>query len=305
MYIGETSRSSHERGGEHQADYRKRLPDSHILKHQQADHQGHPEAVFQFRVSATFQSALTRQITEAVMLRRLGEGSALNSKGMFNRCSLPRLTVLDDRKGEKDQVGVDSSPEFDNEKWPGTGWDRKRSKQPDVYTRRERKKLKIDHQTLLEENPRQEGLEKRKICFETEHERECKRLRPEFEPEEELRSLTEVKPTPIQISKPVVLFDIFVKPNKQTFKKFEKSKAKLTPSSKKKKSLTTVAARQGPSILTYFKQNQNHENQAVLTAVVATPAEQLSGQGGGGKEKTKFNCGVRGEESGVTWEPRL
>ena len=107
----------------------------------------------------------------------------------------------------------------------------------------------------------------------------------------------ERKPTPIRISKPDVFFDIFTKPNK-----FEKTKMKVksTPrNNNKKKSLTTVAARQGPNIKTYFKPNQ-----AVPKAVIATPAEQLPEQGEGGKEKV-FNCEVRGGESGVTWEPGL
>ena len=170
--------------------------------------------------------------------------------------------------------------------------------------------MKLDQQTLLEENPQQEGLEKRKVSFETEHERECKRLRPEFEPEEELKRLTEVKPTPIQVSKPVEFFEIFTKSNKQLLhqkssKNSEKSKVKSTPKNKTK-SLTPVAAQQGPGIRLYFKQNQIREEQAVPKAAIVTPAWQLSGQGKGGKEKGfDFNCGVRGGESEVTWEPTL
>ena len=298
MYIGETSRSAHERGGEHEADYKKRLEDSHILKHQQANHNGNPDATFQFRVAATFQSALTRQITEAVMIRRLGEENTLNSKGMFNRCSLPRLTVQDDRKGNQEAATKDNSLEFDSEMWPGTvGWINKRSKQPGIHPRK-RKKLKLDQQALLRDNPRQEGIEKRKVCFESDHERECKRLRPEFEPEDELRKLTEeVKPTPVQVSKPIVLFDVF-----RNSKKSEKSKAKFTPSRKQKKmSLTSVVSQQGTDIRKFFKQNQNQVKPAVVQAVIS-PAQQLSKQSEGGKEKAS-NYGVRGGKSGVTWEP--
>ena len=307
VYIGETSRSAHERGGEHEADLRKKKPDSHIVKHQETDHNGETEAKFQFRVSATFQSALTRQITEAVMIRRQGEGSVLNSKGVYNRCSLPRLTVIDERKGGEDKADTDESLEleFDNQMWPRSGWSKKRLKQPDIHTRRERKKLKIDQVSLIEDNPRSEGIEKRKMNFETEHERECKRLRPEFEPEDELRKLTEeMKPTTIQRSKPSKLFEIFTSQLLFPEKMCKKSKVKPTP--RNKKSLTTVAAKQGSDIRNYFQQNQSCEKPAVLTAVTRTPAQQLSRQEGGGKKKV-FNCNweIRGEESGVTWEPRL
>ena len=312
VYIGETSRSAHERGGEHEADYKKKKPDSHMLKHQQADHSDQTDAKFQFRISATFQSALTRQITEAVMIRRQGEGCILNSKGVYNRCSLPRLTVLDDRKDDKESAPTSSSLEFDSDRWLGTrGWDKKRLNQPDVQNRRRMKKLKLDHQALSEDNPRQEGLKKRKICLETDHERECKRLRPEFEPEQELRSLTEeLKPTTIQISKPIHFFNIFDKSNekllqKKMFNQPKKSvsKAKLTPRNKKK-SLTTDATQQGSDIRSYLKQNRS---QTAVTAVVKTVAQlpQLLEQLEGGKEESNPKMTNRGEESGVNWDPGL
>ena len=47
---------------------------------------------FKFRVKQTFKSAVVRQVSEAVMIRRKG-GAVINSKGVYNRCTLPRLTV--------------------------------------------------------------------------------------------------------------------------------------------------------------------------------------------------------------------
>ena len=152
---------------------------------------------------------------------------------------------------------------------------------------------------MREDNPRKEGIEKRKVYFETEHERDCKRLRPEFEPEDELRKLTENwRPTTVQRSNPSKLFEIFTKSKKPLFpqQKCKKSKTKSTPSNKKK-SLTTVAAKPGPDIRNYLKQNQSCEKPAVV--------QQLSKLG---KEKellAKCNYGVRDGESGVNWDPGL
>ena len=308
VYIGETSRSAHERGGEHKADYRKQKPDSHILKHQQAEHSGQSDANFKFRISASFQSALSRQITEAVMIRRLGEGSTLNSKGVYNRCSLPRLTVIDDNENKK-KAATETNLEFDNEKWPGTeGWVKKRFNQPDIQNRGNPKRLKLDQQTLKEDNPRQEGLEKRKIYLRTDHERDCKRLRPEFEPEEELRKATEVeRPNTIQICNPTTFFNIFMKPTKQlvsqkVFKKSENSKPK---SKKKKESLPTEAAQK--DIRNYFQQNE-----AAVTAVLTTAAQLQQPFEQREKEKASINSktdrnnhGFRGEKSEVNWDPGL
>ena len=150
---------------------------------------------------------------------------------------------------------------------------------------------------------------KRKVYFETEHERECKRLRPEFDPETELRNQEkDVKPTTIQISKPNLFFSIFSKSNQKhqkTCKQSQKSKPKSTPS-RKKKSLTTVATQQGSDIRSYFQQNQIRVKPATATAVIATAAQQLPEQLEGGKvpiETKRINCGVRGAESGVNWDP--
>ena len=92
VYVGESARSSYERGGEHARDYAKRAEDSHMHKHAMSEHAEEEKPTFQFNIVKTFQSALTRQISEAVRIRRRGEG-ILNSKGVYNRCALPRLVV--------------------------------------------------------------------------------------------------------------------------------------------------------------------------------------------------------------------
>ena len=100
LYIGESSRSANERGGEHQDDFAKKKEDSHQFKHTENDHHGPNPPKFEFRVVGTFQSAMTRQIAEAVRIRREGD-AILNSKGVFNRCKLPRLVVEGSEKEEE------------------------------------------------------------------------------------------------------------------------------------------------------------------------------------------------------------
>ena len=47
-----------------------------------------------FKIVGSYRSALSRQVGEAVKIRRRGgEGSVLNSKGEFNRCKITRLTL--------------------------------------------------------------------------------------------------------------------------------------------------------------------------------------------------------------------
>ena len=106
IYIGESSRSSFERGKEHLDDYEKEKDDSHMNKHFVLDHcHDDVKPKFKMEVLRSHRSALTRQIHEAVLIQ-LNEDQVLNSKGQYNRCQLPRLTVrmgervIEDRKDE-------------------------------------------------------------------------------------------------------------------------------------------------------------------------------------------------------------
>ena len=94
LYVGETGRSLHERSREHWDSYRNGSKDSHILKHHILHHGGIGEPEMIFKVVGSYRSALSRQVGEAVKIkRRGGEGSLLNSKGEFNRCKITRLTL--------------------------------------------------------------------------------------------------------------------------------------------------------------------------------------------------------------------
>ena len=93
VYVGETARSLYERSGEHHQDATNIDDDSHMVKHWLQEHPQEanlPE--FRFRMVASFQDSLTRQVAESVRIN-MREGAVLNSKTEYSRCKLPRLTV--------------------------------------------------------------------------------------------------------------------------------------------------------------------------------------------------------------------
>ena len=62
------------------------------------------------RVVRNFKTALSRQIGEAVRIRRRGgAGMILNSKSEYNRCKIPRL-VLEEL--DEDQIRADEEEEM-------------------------------------------------------------------------------------------------------------------------------------------------------------------------------------------------
>ena len=93
LYVGETSRTIQERAVEHWRQAMRGDQRSHMVRHQALQHPGEPPS-FHFKVVSTHRSALSRQIREAVRIRRRGgAGHILNSKSDFNRCHIPRLVV--------------------------------------------------------------------------------------------------------------------------------------------------------------------------------------------------------------------
>ena len=69
VYIGESARSSYERGCEHQADASFTKSRSHMRDHVQLEHpemEGGPGKVFVMGVIKNIPAPLTRQVTEAI-----------------------------------------------------------------------------------------------------------------------------------------------------------------------------------------------------------------------------------------------
>ena len=105
LYVGENSRTIYERSKEHWRDWRSKTDSSHMWKHQMEEHEGE-EPKFYMRVVDHFKTALSRQIAEAVRIRRRGgTGSILNSKAEFDSCRIPRLVVeeQDTKKQEEEE----------------------------------------------------------------------------------------------------------------------------------------------------------------------------------------------------------
>ena len=103
LYVGETSRSIEERAQEHWGAARRREEKSHMNKHQIMEHNGEqPE--FIFKLISSHKTALSRQIKEAVRIRRRGGASQiLNSRSEFNRCHIPRLVVEEEDEDSREQ----------------------------------------------------------------------------------------------------------------------------------------------------------------------------------------------------------
>ena len=95
IYVGESARSIYERAGEHWRAYYKKNPDSHIWKHHLIHHGGEGEPEMRFKVLGNFRTAITRQITEAIRIRKRG-ASVLNSRGEYDRIHC--LTIGSDLK---------------------------------------------------------------------------------------------------------------------------------------------------------------------------------------------------------------
>ena len=126
LYVGETARSLHERSREHIADMGAKTKKSHIWKHQLECHGGSQNHAFIFKIVDTPKSALSRQIGEAVKIRRWG--AILNAKGEFNRCHITRLTLGADEEQSKTDVGEGE----ESENWiqsQGRRWEQRKTKQ--------------------------------------------------------------------------------------------------------------------------------------------------------------------------------
>jgi hypothetical protein len=92
-YIGETAKSSYERGFEHQYDRKNLSTTSHMLKHiiDKHEEENHSQIEFRMKVLQYHKSAFERQISESIKIKNNKKHKILNSKGEYNRCALPRL----------------------------------------------------------------------------------------------------------------------------------------------------------------------------------------------------------------------
>ena len=153
-YLGETARTCYERGIEHQRDAVTEKELSHINGHREDKHpEDHPgEKLFSMRVVRTHRSALTRQIEEAVLIANSQGVELLNSKDEYNRCIIPRLTIMVGKRdiGEENLIGEEEFRDMEeNTK------DRKRAGRSLGPKPKRRKRWKVENKEKRED----QGLE--------------------------------------------------------------------------------------------------------------------------------------------------
>ena len=93
VYIGESSRSLHERSLEHIKDAMSFSKKSHIVKHWMSFHPEHPTPPpFSFKVTQQFKDCMSRQVAEAIRIQHTKD-NILNSKCEYLQNCITRLTV--------------------------------------------------------------------------------------------------------------------------------------------------------------------------------------------------------------------
>ena len=102
IYIGETSRSLHERAVEHVRDAENFSPKSHIVKHWMTAHADLPSPPqMDFSITAMYKDCLSRQIGEALRINYTKD-VILNGKGEYLSNTISRLTIEEEiGRGEK------------------------------------------------------------------------------------------------------------------------------------------------------------------------------------------------------------
>ena len=113
-YWGESFRSGAERSQEHLQDCRHKKEESHMWRHLQ---QAHPDenVSFTMKVVKRFLKSFEREVSESIYIEVNQSNNILNQKSGFNRCLIPRLSVMMGEKEyhetlKKDAYNVD---EFD------------------------------------------------------------------------------------------------------------------------------------------------------------------------------------------------
>jgi hypothetical protein len=96
VYVGETSRSLHERAVEHANDAKDFNPKSHIVKHWMLSHpEMNSPPKMTFKATSMFKDCLSRQIGEALRIHH-SKDTLLNSKSEYLTNCITRITVEED-----------------------------------------------------------------------------------------------------------------------------------------------------------------------------------------------------------------
>ena len=114
-YFGESARTAYLRGKEHAKGQEKNLEDNPLHKHNVVHHQGE-KGQYNMSVLRQHKKPLGRQIQEAVEIESSTADIILNSKGEFNTCKLPRITLevgerilATDYNGQQQPIGFQAT----------------------------------------------------------------------------------------------------------------------------------------------------------------------------------------------------
>ena len=91
-YVGEASRSSAERCREHYDGLKNSDEQAPMFKHKANEHENE-DITFTMSVLKRFPNSFARMCAESVAIE-MRNGSLCNSKNSFNRCSIPRLSII-------------------------------------------------------------------------------------------------------------------------------------------------------------------------------------------------------------------
>ena len=121
VYLGETSRSIHERTSEHLHDAKTMSSKSHIFKHWMLSHPGmNTLPAFRFRIVAQYRDCLSRQVGEAIKIL-YSQDHLLNSKSEYLNNCLTRISVPEEawekiqreiREGEEERLEGENMDRF-------------------------------------------------------------------------------------------------------------------------------------------------------------------------------------------------
>jgi hypothetical protein len=118
IYLGETSRTLHERTKEQFKDATDFSEGSHMVKHWLTTHEYEETCPdFKFRIVGNFKDCLSRQVTEAVMIH-YSQDILLNSKNKYNANCLARVKVDESKYEQKSRERLEATEEAkEKEAW--------------------------------------------------------------------------------------------------------------------------------------------------------------------------------------------
>ena len=94
VYIGETARNLFTRGREHMMDYDKKKDNSVLYRHALTKHsESETRPLFKARVTGSYNSALTRQLSEANQIELAG-AKAINTKTEWRHSQIARSQIV-------------------------------------------------------------------------------------------------------------------------------------------------------------------------------------------------------------------